>query len=150
MEDQCFTGTSTNNKEPNINIKEMAEKAKNIHDDMLKAMANSFTGFPIKLDKKLEGLAYYVNVSPELYALLENSVNSVPSDFGELSRVVAKNIHHEEHEGARRKLERDIMKNVIQNYKDLWNDFNLFGKIVVFPVMLLCFPIMLIAEWSLK
>jgi len=42
------------------------------------------------------------------------------------------------------------MRNVIRYYKDIWEDLNLFGKLVIFPFLLCVSPILLLFEMGMK
>ena len=42
------------------------------------------------------------------------------------------------------------MKEAIEMYKDIWNAFNLFGKIAFFPFLCLAFPMIVFFNLGFK
>ena len=67
-ESLTFTNTIKKDKEPEkVNLKNLTEIYEGLHRDI----AMGFQGIPVKVDNSLEGLCYYIVVSPELYYQIE-------------------------------------------------------------------------------
>lgn len=42
------------------------------------------------------------------------------------------------------------MKALIDTYIEVWNEFNLFGRIVIFPILVVFWPVFWIVELGVK
>jgi len=56
-----------------IDLKALSKKVEDAHRERMSIMARSFTGIRVVVDKKLEGLNYYLSVSPKLLEELKKT-----------------------------------------------------------------------------
>lgn len=58
-------------------INDAIKAAEDIENRFRDDLVKTFTGIPVRVDKKLEGYDYYISVSPKLKELLECERNNV-------------------------------------------------------------------------
>lgn len=74
--DDIYTPVSESDKFGSIeHAKRAVEKADKIHNDMIKAMADTFSGIEVRIDPELEGERYYISMSKELFEKLKQEKN---------------------------------------------------------------------------
>ena len=62
-----FTGTSTNEVNKPIDLDAISSKVSEFKHRWMKEMAQSFRGIRVIVDPRLEGMMYYICVSPEMH-----------------------------------------------------------------------------------
>jgi len=51
---------------------DIIKTTKDFGEKWMKAMAQSFKGIPVRVDLNLDGMSYYIAISPDLFRLLED------------------------------------------------------------------------------